>query len=184
MIGFRATSTRWRGCHAHEYEFGEGEHGLLAFAARLFPHQAGMLTFRAFAAGKQPDLNYSWDGDKCGSTEAMKNLAMSRRGRKLLGCPAPMAGSNDKATRTEIFQWIEKNEKILLLAPICHASCRRVLPPKSRDYDPGGFRHHIAARGDALQAPWPQVITPIYRFISYRFRCSNVTVLTDAGSIA
>src|ERR1700720_3520257 len=66
---------------AHEYEFGEGEH-MASSRSQLdwFLYQAGMLTFRAFAAGKATwILNYSWDGDKIvDARDAMKNLAMSQ----------------------------------------------------------------------------------------------------------
>jgi len=50
-----------------------------------------------------------------------------------------MAGSNDKATRTEIFQWIEKNEKILYSPRLPMHPVGVYFSPKSRDYDPRGF---------------------------------------------
>jgi hypothetical protein len=104
---------------AHEYEFGGGDH-MASSRTQLdwFLYQVGMLTFRAFAQGKATwILNYSWDGDKgVGPREPMKNLAMSHiiAGANFWDAPGHvMAGSNDMATRKEIFRWIAKNEKIL-----------------------------------------------------------------------
>jgi len=104
---------------AHEYEFGEGDH-MASSRSQLdwFNYQVGMHTFRAFAQGKATwILNYSWDGDKnVDAREAMKNLAMSQVMANANFWDAPghsMAGSNDLDTRTEIFRWIEANQKVL-----------------------------------------------------------------------
>jgi hypothetical protein len=125
---------------AHEYEFGNGEH-MAATRTQLdwFLYQAGMLTFRAFAEGKATwILNYSWDGQKgVAAADAMKNLAASQvmAGANFWDAPGHvMAGSNDPATRTEIFQWIEKHEKALY-RPRTHMQPVGVyFSPKSRDY--------------------------------------------------
>jgi hypothetical protein len=50
-----------------------------------------------------------------------------------------MAGSNDQATRADIFQWIEKNEKVLYSPRLPMHPVGVYFSPKSRDYDPGGF---------------------------------------------
>jgi endo-alpha-1,4-polygalactosaminidase (GH114 family) len=130
---------------AHEYEFGEGEH-MASSRTQLdwFLYQAGMLTFRAFAAGKATwILNYSWDGDKnVDPREAMKNLAMSQvaDGANFWDAPGhSMAGSNDQGTRAEIFQWIEKNEKVFYSPRLPMHPVGVYFSPKSRDYDPGLF---------------------------------------------
>ena len=130
---------------AHEYEFGEGDH-MASSRSQLdwFLYQAGMLTFRAFAEGKATwILNYSWDGDKgVDAREAMKNLAMSQvmAGANFWDAPGhSMAGSNDLATRTQIFQWIEKNEKTLYAPRIPMHPVGVYFSPKSRDYDAGEF---------------------------------------------
>src|SRR6266852_2219998 len=130
---------------AHEYEFGEGEH-MASSRSQLdwFLYQVGMLTFRAFAEGKATwILNYSWVGDKgVDRREAMKNLAMSQvmAGTNFWDAPGhSMAGSNDLATRTQIFQWIEKNEKTLYLPRKPMAPVGVYFSPKSRDYDAEGF---------------------------------------------
>jgi hypothetical protein len=126
---------------AHEYEFGNGEH--MASSRTQFDwfmYQVGMLTFRGFAQGKATwILNYSWDGDKgVGPREPMKNLAMSEvmAGANFWDAPGhSMAGSNDPATRTQIFEWISKNEKTFYDP---HSPMNPVgvyFSPKSRDYD-------------------------------------------------
>jgi hypothetical protein len=130
---------------AHEYEFGSGGH-MAASRSELdwFLYQVGMLTFRAFAEGKATwILNYSWDGDKgVDRREAMKNLAMSQvmAGANFWDAPGhSMAGSNDPATRTQIFQWIERNEKTLYLPRTPMRPVGVYFSPKSRDYDTEGF---------------------------------------------
>jgi hypothetical protein len=175
---------------AHEYEFGEGEH-MASSRSQLdwFLYQAGMLTFRAFAAGKATwILNYSWDGDKnVVPREAMLNLAMSQvvDGANFWDAPGhSMAGSNDKATRTEIFQWIGKNEKILYSPRLPMHPVGVYFSPKSRDYDPRGFLPSY--RGSLvmlLQSHLEfQVITPktLAEFHGQVLVLPNVSVLTDA----
>lgn len=130
---------------AHEYEFGSGEH-MAASRSQLdwFLYQAGMLSFRSFAQGKATwILNYSWDGDKnVDGRQAMKNLAMSQviAGANFWDAPGhSMAGSNDEATRAEIFAWIEKNEKSLYLPRVPIQPIGVYFSPKSRDYDAQNF---------------------------------------------
>jgi hypothetical protein len=130
---------------AHEYEFGSGEH-MASSRSQLdwFLYQTGMLSFRAFAQGKATwILNYSWDGDKnVDAREAMKTLAMSQIivGANFWDAPGhSMAGSNDEATRTEIFQWIAENEKTLYLPRMPMQPIGVYFSPKSRDYDPENF---------------------------------------------
>jgi hypothetical protein len=103
---------------AHEYEFGDGDH-MASGRSPLdwFKYQVGMHSFRAFAQGKATwILNYSWDGDKkVAPPEPMKNLAMSQimAGANFWDARGHvMSGSNDPATRRQIFEWIEKNEKV------------------------------------------------------------------------
>ncbi len=130
---------------AHEYEFGSGDH-VASSRTQLdwFLYQAGMLSFRAFAQGKATWLlNYSWDGDKnVDAREAMKTLAMSQLvvGANFWDAPGhSMAGSNDEATRAEIFQWIEENEKALYLPRVPMQPIGVYFSPKSRDYDSENF---------------------------------------------
>jgi hypothetical protein len=102
---------------AHEYEFGGGDH---MAASRTpfdwFRYQIGMQTFRAFAEGKATwILNYSWDGDpKVHAPEAMQNLFMSEAmaGANVWDAATHvMSGSNDLATRKQVFAWIAAHEK-------------------------------------------------------------------------
>jgi len=175
---------------AHEYEFGEGEH--MASSRSQFDwflYQAGMLTFRAFAQGKATwILNYSWDGDKnIDAREAMKNLAMSQvvDGANFWDAPGhSMAGSNDEPTRAQIFQWIEKNEKVLYSPRSPMHPVGVYFSPKSRDYDPGGFLPSY--RGLLvllLQAHREfQVVTPrtLAQFHGELLVLPNVTTLNDS----
>src|SRR6202453_1405116 len=102
---------------AHEYEFGGGDH---MAASRTpfdwFRYQIGMQTFRAFAQGKATwILNYSWDGDrKVRASEAMQNLFMSEvmAGANVWDAKTHvMSGSNDLATRKQVFAWIAAHER-------------------------------------------------------------------------
>jgi hypothetical protein len=130
---------------AHEYEFGNGDH-MASSRTQLdwFLYQAGMLSFRAFAQGKATWLlNYSWDGDKSVQPrEAMKTLAASQLVAGVNFWDAPghsMAGSNDAATRTEIFDWIARHEKTFYLprAPIHPIGV--YFSPISRNFDSARF---------------------------------------------
>ncbi|MFZ0617437.1 MAG: hypothetical protein WAM01_02010 [Candidatus Acidiferrales bacterium] len=130
---------------AHEYEFGEGEH-MASSRTQLdwFLYQAGMLSFRAFAQGKATwILNYSWDGDKgVDPREAMKNLAMSQimDGANFWDAPGhSMAGSNDLATRKQIFQWIERHENVLFHPRVPMHPVGVYFSPQSRDFHAGDF---------------------------------------------
>jgi hypothetical protein len=130
---------------AHEYEFGDGDH-MASSRSQLdwFLYQAGMLTFRAFAQGRATwILNYSWDGDKrVDARDAMKNLAASQVtvGANFWDAPGhSMAGSNDLPTRTQIFRWIEKNEKVFYLPRFPMHPVGVYFSPKSRDYDAEEF---------------------------------------------
>jgi len=104
---------------AHEYEFGDGEDHTAASRTPYdwFMYQIGMRSFRAFA-GDKPTwiLNYSWDGAKnVAPRDAMLNLAMSEltAGAHLWDAQGHvMSGSNDMATRAEIYGWIAKHEDI------------------------------------------------------------------------
>jgi hypothetical protein len=84
-----------------------------------FRYQIGMQTFRAFAEGKATwILNYSWDGDpKVSAPEPMRNLFMSEvmAGANVWDAATHvMSGSNDLATRKQVFAWIAAHEKTLL----------------------------------------------------------------------
>jgi hypothetical protein len=125
---------------AHEYEFGEGNHtAAMRTPLQWFYYQVGMHSFRAFAQGKATwILNYSWDGDKVvDKREAMMNLAMSQvmDGANFWDAPGhSMAGSNDPATRKQIFSWIKQNEKTLYLPRTPINPIGVYFSPETRDY--------------------------------------------------
>lgn len=105
---------------SHEYEFGSGDDHTAASRGEFdwFMYQVGMQSFRAFAQGKPTwMLNYSWDGNpRVKPGDAMKNLAMSEviAGANFWDAPGHvMAGSNDPATRKQIFAWIKQNQDAL-----------------------------------------------------------------------
>ncbi len=130
---------------AHEYEFGEGDH-MAASRTQLdwFLYQAGMLTFRAFAQGKATwILNYSWDGEKdVIPSEAMRTLAASQltAGANFWDAPGhSMAGSNDSATRKQIFEWIANHEKTFYLPRAPMHPVGVYFSPASRNFDPARF---------------------------------------------
>jgi hypothetical protein len=125
---------------AHEYEYGEGDH--MAVARKpldWFNYQVGMHSFRAFAQRKATwILNYSWDGyKKVGPREPMKNLAMSQimAGANFWDAPGhSMAGSNDYATRREIFSWIKAHQNTFYQPRTPISPVGVYFSPKSRDY--------------------------------------------------
>lgn len=175
---------------AHEYEFGEGDH-MASSRSQLdwFLYQAGMLSFRAFAQGKPTwILNYSWDGDKnVDAREAMKNLAISQviAGANFWDAPGhSMAGSNDEATRTTIFKWIEKNERSIYLPRTPMHPVGVYFSAKSRDYSPDEFLPSF--RGllvMLLQAHQEfQVVTPrtLSQFRGETLVLPNVSVIGEA----
>jgi hypothetical protein len=130
---------------AHEYEFGSGDH-MAASRSQLdwLLYQAGMLSFRAFAEGKATWLlNYSWDGDKgVDPREAMKTLAASQVMDGVNFWDAPghtMGGSNDIATRTEIFRWIAAHEKTLYRSRAPLHPVGVYFSPASRNFDASRF---------------------------------------------
>jgi hypothetical protein len=130
---------------AHEYEFGEGDH-MASSRSQLdwFLYQAGMLSFRSFAQGKATwILNYSWDGDKNVSpSEAMRTLAASQlvAGANFWDAPGhSMGGSNDPATRKQIFDWIAKHERTFYLPRTPIRPVGVYFSPASRNFDPQRF---------------------------------------------
>src|SRR3984957_10142878 len=175
---------------AHEYEFGNGEH-MAAVRSQVdwFLYQAGMLTFRAFAQGKATwILNYSWDGQKdVTAPEPMKNLANSivMAGANFWDAPGhSMAGSNDEATRKQIFAWIEKNEKTLYSPRTPLHPVGVYFSPKSRDYAAKEFLPSyrgamvlLIQQHRALQAVTPRTLA---EFHGETLILPSVSVLNEA----
>ena len=175
---------------AHEYEFGNGEH-MAAMRSQVdwFLYQAGMLSFRAFAQDKASwILNYSWDGQKgVTAPEPMKNLANSivMTGSNFWDAPGhSMAGTNDEATRKEIFAWIEKNEKTLYSPRTPFRPVGVYFSPKSRDYTAKTFLpSYRGAIVLLIQQHRPlQVVTPrtLADFHGETLLLPSVTVLNES----
>ena len=176
---------------AHEYEFGGGEDHTAASRSQFdwFMYQIGMRSFRAFA-GNKPTwiLNYSWDGQKgVPPADAMKNLAMSElmAGANVWDAPGhQMAGSNDLATRKQIFAWIAEHDDVLNSRRTPIASVGVYFSPKSRDYYPDDFLS--AYRGVLLlllqQHIQFQIVTPrtLTEFHGRTLVLSEVRVLDTA----
>src|SRR5580698_11509848 len=174
---------------AHEYEFGNGEH-LASSRTQLdwFLYQAGMLTFRAFAQGKATwILNYSWDGQKgVTAPEPMKNLANSivMAGANFWDAPGhSMAGTNDEATRKQIFAWLAKNERALYSPRTPIHPVGVYFSPKSRDY---AAKEFLPSYRGALvlliqQHRSLQVVTPrtLAEFRGERLVLPGVSVLNE-----
>ncbi len=102
---------------AHEYEFGEGNH-MASSRSQLdwFKYMVGWSSFRAFAGSKATwMLNYSWDGDKnIAPKEPMQNLFMAELTAGVNVWDAAghvMSGSNDVATRRQVYSWIAAHER-------------------------------------------------------------------------
>ncbi|MES2221968.1 MAG: hypothetical protein V4587_13505 [Acidobacteriota bacterium] len=131
---------------AHEYEFGPGEDHTAASRSQLdwFLYQAGIQSFRAFA-GNKPTwiLNYSWDGNpRVTPSDAMKNLANSEliAGANFWDAPGhSMAGSNDIATRVQIFRWIAAHQSTFSSPRIPVGKVGVYFSDSTRNYYPEDF---------------------------------------------
>lgn len=174
---------------AHEYEFGNGGHMAVERSQiDWFLYQAGMLSFRAFAQGRATwILNYSWDGEKgVSAPEPMENLANSivMAGANFWDTPGhSMAGSNDEATRKQIFEWLAKNERALYLPRTPIHPVGVYFSPKSRDYNPKTFLPSYRGMLVLLiqQHRALQVVTPrtLADFQGEALVLPNVSVLTE-----
>ncbi|MGH9585552.1 MAG: hypothetical protein ACRD3F_01265, partial [Acidobacteriaceae bacterium] len=134
---------------AHEYEFGDGDDHTAASRGEFdwFMYQAGIGSFRAFAQGKPTwILNYSWDGNtRVKPSDAMKNLAMSEVIADANFWDAPghvMAGSNDLATRKQIFAWIKQNQDALFSPRKPLGGVGVYFSDSTRNFYPDFVRHY------------------------------------------
>jgi hypothetical protein len=175
---------------AHEYEFGSGGH-MSASRNPLdwFNYQVGMHSFRAFAQSKATwILNYSWDGDKTvDRREAMKNLAMSEimAGANFWDAPGhSMAGSNDYATRREIFSWIRAHQNTFYKPRLPISPIGVYFSPRTRNYYADEFIRSyrgvlILLMQEHLEF---QVVTPrtLHAFQGSALVLPNVRIVDDA----
>ena len=150
---------------AHEYEFGGGDDHTAASRTPFdwLMYQIGLRSFRAFAGDRSTwILNYSWDGaPHVKPRDAMLNLAMSElmAGANLWDAKGHvMSGSNDMATRTEIFHWVAAHQAIF------SGSARRIgnvgvyFSDTTRNYGPERVhrvlsRHAVAAAAGTYPVP-------------------------------
>jgi len=128
---------------AHEYSAG-GYTAAERNPIDWFTYMVGMYTFRAFAEEKASwMLSYSWDGEEnIDPGDAMKNLALAQvmAGTNFWDARGHvMSGSNNYSTRTEIFNWIEENEKKLYLQREPIDPVGVYFSNKSRDYFSDSF---------------------------------------------
>lgn len=131
---------------SHEYEFGDAEDHTAASRSQYdwFLYQIGMQSFRAFA-GNKPTwmLNYSWDGNpRVTPSDAMKNLAMSElmAGANFWDAPGhSMAGSNNMATRIQIFHWIASHQSTFSSPRIPTGKVGVYFSDTTRNYFPDEF---------------------------------------------
>jgi hypothetical protein len=153
---------------AHEYEYGEGNH-MAASRTPLdwFGYMAGMYSFRSFAANKATwILNYSWDGQKSvNPAEPMKNLFLSEvmAGANVWDAKGHvMAGSNNEATRKQVFAWISAHEKIFYSPRLPIQPIGVYFSPATRNYFAEEFvRSYRGAMCLLLQSHLEfQVVTP------------------------
>jgi hypothetical protein len=131
---------------AHEYEFGGGDDHTAASRTPFdwMMYQIGLRSFRAFAGDRSTwILNYSWDGaPHVQPRDAMLNLAMSElmAGVNLWDAQGHvMSGSNDMATRSEIFHWVAAHQDIFAGSRTPLGSTGVYFSDTTRNYGPKDY---------------------------------------------
>jgi hypothetical protein len=131
---------------AHEYEFGGGDDHTAASRTPFdwLMYQIGLRSFRAFAGDRSTwILNYSWDGaPHVKPRDAMLNLASSElmAGANLWDARGHvMSGSNDMATRTEIFHWVAAHQPIFSGVRVPVGKVGVYFSDRTRNYGPKDF---------------------------------------------
>jgi hypothetical protein len=180
---------------AHEYEFGGGEDHTAASRTPFdwMMYQIGIRSFRAFAGDRSTwILNYSWDGaPHVKPRDAMLNLAMSElmAGANLWDAKGHvMSGSNDIATRREIFGWVAAHQAIFNGIRVPSGDIGVYFSDTTRNYNP---KEYIASyRGVLLlllQAHIQfQIVTPrtVAAFTGHTLVLPDIRVLSDGESAA
>jgi hypothetical protein len=180
---------------AHEYEFGAGDDHTAASRTPFdwLMYQVGLRSFRAFAGDHSTwILNYSWDGaPHVKPRDAMLNLAMSElmAGANLWDAKGHvMSGSNDMASRTEIFHWVAAHQDVFSGTRVPIGKVGVYFSDATRNYGP---KEYIASyRGMVLlllQAHIQfQIVTPrtLSAFSGSTLVLPDVRVLDDAESTA
>ena len=152
---------------AHEYHGMADSMAASKSIADWFDQMIGMFCFRAFA-GNKPTwmLNYSWDGEKDVSIpESMKTLFAAQLTAGANSWDAKghvMSGSNDLATRTQVFGWIKQHEHVFydLRQPVDPVGI--YFSPQTRDYFPKEFTAAFKGAMNALLTSHRefQIVTP------------------------
>ncbi len=132
-----------------------------------FDQMIGMFAFRAFA-GEKPTwmLNYSWDGEKGVSIpESMKNLFAAQLTAGANSWDAQghvMSGSNDLATRTQVFAWIREHEHVFYDPRLPVDPIGVYFSPQTRNYFPKEFTSAFKASMNLLLKSHRefQIVTP------------------------
>lgn len=180
---------------AHEYEFGGGDDHTAASRTPFdwMMYQIGLRSFRAFAGSRSTwILNYSWDGaPHVKPRDAMLNLAMSElmAGVNLWDARGHvMSGSNDMATRTEIYHWVAQHQAIFSGNRVPFGDIGIYFSDVTRNYYP---KDYIASyRGILLLLLQShiqfQIVTPrtLAAFNGSTLVLPDVRVLSDAESSA
>jgi hypothetical protein len=180
---------------AHEYEFGGGDDHTAASRTPFdwMMYQIGLRSFRAFAGDRSTwILNYSWDGTPhVKPRDAMLNLASSElmAGANLWDAKGHvMSGSNDMATRTEIFHWVAAHQAIFGGTRVPIGKVGVYFSDKTRNYGPKEF---VASyRGMVLLLLQShiqfQIVTPrtLSAFAGDTLVLPDVRVLSDSESSA
>ena len=174
---------------AHEYEFGDGDH-MASSRSQLdwFKYMVGWSSFRTFAAPKATwMLNYSWDGDKnIQPSEAMKNLFSAELTAGVNVWDAAghvMSGSNDIATRRQVYAWIAAHERTFYAPRTPLHAVGVYFSPVSRNYDAQEFlKSYQGVIILLLQRHLEyQIVTPrnLAEFRGDTLVLPNVSVLSD-----
>jgi hypothetical protein len=156
-------------------------------------YQIGLRSFRAFAGDRSTwILNYSWDGaPHVKPRDAMLNLMMSElmAGANLWDAKGHvMSGSNDMATRIEIYHWVAAHQAIFSSQRVPIGDVGVYFSDTTRNYSP---KEYIASyRGILLlllQAHIQfQIVTPrtLEAYAGSTLILPDVRVLSDRESTA
>jgi hypothetical protein len=180
---------------AHEYEFGGGDDHTAASRTPFdwMMYQIGLRSFRAFAGDRSTwILNYSWDGaPHVKPRDAMLNLMMSElmAGANLWDAKGHvMSGSNDMATRIEIYHWVAAHQAIFSSQRVPIGDVGVYFSDTTRNHSP---KEYIASyRGILLlllQAHIQfQIVTPrtLEAYAGSTLILPDVRVLSDRESTA
>lgn len=171
---------------AHEYQGPADSMAAGKSPADWIEQMIGMFAFRSFAEGKATwMLNYSWDGEEGVSIpEAMKTMFAAQLTAGANSWDAKghvMSGTNDAATRTEVYRWIAKHKETFYDRRDPVEPIGIYFSPQTRNYYPEeAMASFKGAMNVVLQSHREfQIVTP--RTLG-RFR-GNLLILPDVRCI-